>query len=235
MNDEADQLDDAFLIELFDAAGRMGGLTAGLPPNDDAGLIELGRVADRVAETGDAQLTDPRLRAVWRQLMRRNRKDGRFLHPTEFDVGCGTADDRQRFAISMLLTAACEQPWTLMKRHERDALRDDLCKAAATLRTLVDRLQRLGLRPLHNVADWPRVDPLIVAADEAEAAADDLDRRVPSDRPGPRDAIRASPGDMACLSVSAAVRQTHVRRGCQPDRGSDRAQGCAPSGPRLVG
>ena len=47
-----------------------------------------------------------------------------FLHPTEFDVGCGTADDRQRFAISMLLTAACEQPWTLMKRHERDALRD---------------------------------------------------------------------------------------------------------------
>ena len=78
MNDEADQLDDAFLIELFDAAGRMGGLTAGLPPNDDAGLIELGRVADRVAETGDAQLTDPRLRAVWRQLMRRNRKDGRI-------------------------------------------------------------------------------------------------------------------------------------------------------------
>ena len=65
-----------------------------------------------------------------------------------------------------------------MQRRERDALREDLRILAATLRTTVDRLQRLGLRPLHNVADWPRVDPLIVAAKDAEAAANDLERKV---------------------------------------------------------
>jgi hypothetical protein len=179
MNDDDDPLDDIDLIELGRAAGRTSRLiTAAGLTMDDAGLIELGRVADRVAETGDAELTDPRLRAVWCELMRRNRKDGRFLHPTEFDVGCGTADDRQRLAVSMLLTATHKMPWPLMKRHERDALCDDLRNAAATLRNLVDRLQRLGLRPLHNVPDWPRVDPLIVAAEEAEATAHDLHRRV---------------------------------------------------------
>jgi hypothetical protein len=180
MTADPDAPDDIDLIELGRAAGRMGRLLteAGLTAADDAGLIELGRVAHRVAETGGAQLTDPRLRAVWRELMRRNRKNGQFLHAAKFDVGCGTPDERQQSAISMLLTAACKHPRLLMTRHERDALRDDLHNAAATLRTLVDRMQRLGLRPLHNVPHFPLVDPLIVAADEAETTARDLDRRV---------------------------------------------------------
>ena len=109
MTADADASDDIDLIELFRAADRMGRLTAAADLTaDDAGLIELGRVAHRVAKTGDAELTDPRLRAVWRELMRRNRKNGQFLHAAKFDVGCGTPDERQQSAISMLLTAACK-------------------------------------------------------------------------------------------------------------------------------
>ena len=145
---------------------------------DGFALMELGHVAHRVAETGGAGLRDARLVRVWDQLMLRDRKTDRFLHPTLCDVGYGTAEQRQQFAIGKLLTAACECPPPAMQRRERDALREDLRILAATLRTTVDRLQRLGLRPLHNVADWPRVDPLIVAADDAEAAANDVERKV---------------------------------------------------------
>jgi hypothetical protein len=144
---------------------------------DDVGLIELGRTAHRV-ETGDVQLTDPRLRAVWNQLMRRDRKTGRFLTPTTFDVGYGTAEDRQRFAIGMLLTAACEAPRPVMRRCDLDVLRDKMRGQAAMLRSAVDELQRLGLRPLHNIAEWPQADSMIVAAAELDDAADDLEWKV---------------------------------------------------------
>jgi hypothetical protein len=152
---------------------------------DDAAVYELGRVADRgpserygVAETVDLGPSDPRLARVWQQLMRRDRKTGGFFYPARLDLGCGTAEERQRFAIGMLLAAACEAPRPVVTSQERDSMREELRTAAAAVRVAVDHLQRLGLRPLHTLGDWPRLDPWIATGDDVEAKADDLDQTV---------------------------------------------------------
>jgi hypothetical protein len=163
---------------------------------DEFALIELDRVAHRgpferyrAAKAGGDDLTDPRLRDVWAQLMRQDRKTGRFLYPTSFDVGYGTADERQQFAICMLLAAACECPPPAITRQELVALREELRTAAAAVRAAIGRQRRLGLRPVHVVelhsggdgkglGDCSWIDPWIETADDLEAKANNLERRV---------------------------------------------------------
>ncbi len=64
----------------------------------------------------------PGLRAVWARLMQRSHKTGIFYYPTTFDLGYGTAEERQRFAIWMLFSMACD----LAQRPHPFMLRRDL-------------------------------------------------------------------------------------------------------------
>jgi hypothetical protein len=117
------------------------------------------------------------LLAVWAQLMRRRRKDGRFLYPTLFDLGYGTAQERQEFAIWMLLDCACEfakSPGPPC--GEAETMRADLHGVARTLRKTVKKAVHLGIRKPHILGTEPNIDPLIVAAEEAEDLAIQLDR-----------------------------------------------------------
>jgi hypothetical protein len=138
----------------------------------DTDLVE----RHRVEKSAAVDLTDPRLRAVWKQLMRRDRKTGRFLYQTAFHNGRGTAEERQQFAAWMLLSAACEPPPPAITRLGRDALRDEWRAVAARLRAAAYEAQRMGLRPEHILGTCPQIDSWIETANDLEAKAADLDR-----------------------------------------------------------
>jgi hypothetical protein len=132
----------------------------------------LKQVKDRSGQT-----VDPRLRPIWVELMRRRRKDARFLHPTTFDAGLGTAEERQQFAICMLLSMACdlaERPRPIMTRRDLEKMRADLQGTAKALRKTVATAVRLGLRAPHVLGDQPQPDLPIEAADEFESMAANL-------------------------------------------------------------
>jgi hypothetical protein len=116
---------------------------------------------------------DRRLAAVEARLLRRRRKDGRFLVPTAFDVGYGTTDERQRFAIYMLFRSACESvehPHIVMTRRELESRREQLQATATALRDA-------ACGP-HILGDEPQLDPLITAAEEVEFEIERMDRQV---------------------------------------------------------
>lgn len=120
---------------------------------------------------------------LWAGLMRRRRKDGCFLHPTTFDLGRGTAEERQRAAIWLLFSLACdiaENPARIILRRDLETRRSDLQAAAKTLRTTVATMVQSGLRRPHQISSEPElhhIDPLIVAAEEAEELAAQLGDR----------------------------------------------------------
>jgi hypothetical protein len=142
-------------------------------------LLDHGRADDR-AISDDGGPTDPRLRKVWDELMRpSHRRSSGFRYPTTFDTGDGaSAADRQKAAAYFLIRMAFGRPWPVMTKAERDATVTDLRDMATTLRTKVDSLERNGLIPSWNMADWSSVPSMIVAAMDAEAAADDVERMV---------------------------------------------------------
>jgi hypothetical protein len=115
---------------------------------------------------------------LWAELMRRRRrKDGRFLHPTTFDLGRGTAEERQRAAIWLLFSLACdiaENPARIILRRDLETVRSGLQASAKTLRNIVATAVQSGLRPRHQISSDPElhyINPLIVAAEEAQDLA----------------------------------------------------------------
>lgn len=75
---------------------------------------------------------DPRMHRVWSQLLRKRRKDGRFLYPARSDNNCcGTAEERQQQTITKCilwratLMAAC-QPRAVLERDMAAIARDYL-------------------------------------------------------------------------------------------------------------
>jgi hypothetical protein len=119
---------------------------------------------------------------IWAGLMRRRRKDGRFLYPTRVDIG-GTADQRQKFAIELLFSIAleiAENPGPIALRRELEAMRTDLQTTAKTLRNTVATAVQSGLRQPHQISSEPElhyIDPLIVAAEELQDLAAQLGDR----------------------------------------------------------
>jgi hypothetical protein len=142
----------------------------------------------RVAEKPRPQDLPPEFSAVWEQLMRRRRKDGCFLYPTTLDLGRGTADERQRAAVSMLFLMACEfaeTPGPIMLRRDLERMRAELQMVAKTLRKTAARAVQLGLRVPHTISseeEHHSIDPLIVAAEEADFLARHLDRALVVER-----------------------------------------------------
>ena len=147
-------------------------------------VIESARVAEKLRQ----QDLPPEFSAIWAQLMRRRRKDGRFLYPTTLDLGRGTAEERQRAAVWMLLYAACEAaetPGAIILRRDLETLRAEVRTAAKTLRKAAARAVQLGLRRPHVISseeEHHNEDPLIVAADEADFLARHLDHAFVVDR-----------------------------------------------------
>jgi hypothetical protein len=137
----------------------------------------------RIAAPENPWLDVPIAADLWTELMRRRRKDGRFLHPTTFDLGRGTAEERQRAAIWLLFSLACdiaENPRPIMLRRELEAKRTDLQTEAKTLRNIVATTVQLGLRRPHRISSDPElhyINPLIVAAEEAQDLAAQLGDR----------------------------------------------------------
>jgi hypothetical protein len=114
---------------------------------------------------------------VWKELMSRDRKTGRFQYPTTFDLGYGTEEQRQCFAIDVLMHAALEPPPPVITRKQRNTMRGQLLTAAETLREAVIQSKRLGLRSVeHQLGSSPKTDPWIQTAEELEDMADFLDR-----------------------------------------------------------
>jgi hypothetical protein len=136
-----------------------------------AARVKARRVAGRPDDFGD----NPAAR-VWKELMRRDRKTGRFLYPTTFDLGHGTEEQRQGFAIKMLLDMARHPPPPVIKKEKLSTIRNDLLTAAAMLRKAAGHLRRLGLRPVHQLGSSPQIDPWIETAEEVEVNANVLDR-----------------------------------------------------------
>jgi hypothetical protein len=128
----------------------------------------------RSIEENHAGDLSPPFSAIWQQLMRQDRKTGRFLFPTTFDLGLGTAEERQQTAIWMLLSGAChiaESPGPIMTRREFEAMRTELQTQADSLRETTVATVRLGLSKPHTISSDPAehyVDPLIEAAHEVE-------------------------------------------------------------------
>jgi hypothetical protein len=121
----------------------------------------------------------PELAAIWTRLMRRSQKDGRFQFPTTFDVGYGTPEQRQRFAIWLLLSCAIEfadKSGLAMTRREFESTRAELQTAADTLRKMAAMAVRSGLREPHVLGTDEHIDPMIVAAEEAEDMVDQFKR-----------------------------------------------------------
>src|SRR5262245_31068637 len=48
-------------------------------------------------------LTDPRMRSVWAELTRKERRTGRFLHPSRLEERFAEASERQERAIGALI------------------------------------------------------------------------------------------------------------------------------------
>jgi hypothetical protein len=127
-------------------------------------------VVERRAAVAESALDlPPQLRPVWDQLMHSSRKTGMFQFPTTFDLDCGTTEERQRAAISLLFMGAIEfseKPGPIMTRREFEAMRGELHTAADTLRKVSSPFDS-------RRAD---IDPLIDAVGEIEAKIFQLDR-----------------------------------------------------------
>jgi hypothetical protein len=111
---------------------------------------------------------------IWAELMRRRRKDGRFLYPTRLDIG-DTAEQRQKLTIELLFSMAlvsAENPRPIVLRREFEALRTDLQTMAEASRSIVARMQQLRLCKPHHI------NPLITAAEEAHDLAARLGDRA---------------------------------------------------------
>jgi hypothetical protein len=137
----------------------------------------------RIAAPENPWLDLPIAADIWARLMRRRRKDGRFLYPTLVNIG-GAAEQRQKFAIYLLFSLAleiAENPARIILRRDLETMRSDLQATAETWRQTVGRAVQLGLRRPHQISSEPELhymDPLIVAAEEAQDLATQLGRAI---------------------------------------------------------
>jgi hypothetical protein len=122
----------------------------------------------------------PPFAAIRRQLMRRDRKTGRFLAPATFDFRFGTTTaGRQQIAISMLFAMAwtiAESSGLIMTRRAFELTRTRLRTQADSLRETTATTAQLGLHK-----PWPDehyVDPVIEATREIEDRLARLERRT---------------------------------------------------------
>jgi hypothetical protein len=124
---------------------------------------------------------------IWAELMRRRRKDGRFLYPTKLHIG-GTAEERQKLAIHLLFSLALEipeNPPRIILRRDFKMMHSNLQAMAEMLRQTVDMAVQSGLRRPHWVSTEPElryINPLVVAIEEVRDLAAQLDRVVVIER-----------------------------------------------------
>jgi hypothetical protein len=133
-------------------------------------------VIERSAPVADTPSRKPPL--IAEQLLQQGRKDGRFIYPTTFDLGYGSAEQRQHFAIHLLLSCAREfaaNPMTVMTRRELQAERAKLEATEENLRETAARGVVLGLRKPRvldtrkpDTLDTFFNDPLITAVEAIE-------------------------------------------------------------------
>jgi hypothetical protein len=119
----------------------------------------------------------PQFAAIRRQLMRRDRKTGRFLSPVTFDFRFG--HDRQQIGISMLFAMVrtiADRSGLILTRHEYELTCTRLRGQADSLRETTAASARLGLHK-----PWPDehyVDPVIEATREIEDRLARLERKT---------------------------------------------------------
>jgi hypothetical protein len=113
-------------------------------------------------------LTDLRMRTVWSQLARRNRKTGRFLWPAACLTPGETAEERQEFAMVILFSMICG----VAPYHPSATLRRDLESARAQQQALARQL-REEAEEQEAIEQWENDRPS--RADKLHAAADALD------------------------------------------------------------
>src|SRR5262249_39517140 len=136
----------------------------------------------RIAAPENPWLDLPIAAGIWAELMRRRRKDGRFLYPTPLDIG-DTAEQRQKFAIHLFFSIAleiAENPARIILRRDLETMRSDLQATAETLRNTVATAVQSGLRRPHQISSEPELHhiyPLIVAAEEVQELAAQLGDR----------------------------------------------------------
>jgi hypothetical protein len=135
---------------------------------------------DRVSTTWEVQPTDPRAKAIAEQLMRKRRQDGRYYYPaTTTGRGTATAEERQQAAVWDFFSAAValsEYPTRpAMLRRDLESARASLLATAEKLRAAIEMCEQLGIRAVHVSRTDPPLDPFVLAADEAEKMAANLE------------------------------------------------------------
>jgi hypothetical protein len=120
-------------------------------------------------------LTDLRMRSVWAELTRKDRRTGRFLHPSRLE-GFAEASERQDRAIGALIIFVF---WPLMHGLRPTArLRRDVDKERAEARKMARKLREWAAR--EGAVERPY---MLVRAKKLEDAAEALDTMAAEARP----------------------------------------------------
>jgi hypothetical protein len=121
-----------FARDLF-APTPQGPLRACPPPLADPSRTILTRL-----------LTDPRMRSVWAELTRKERRTGRFLHPSRLEKHFAEASERQERAIGALILLVL---WPYQRGVRPTArLRRDVDKDRAEAREMARKLREWAAR-----------------------------------------------------------------------------------------
>jgi hypothetical protein len=119
--------------------------------------------------------TDSRMKAVWDELTRRRRDQGRgFVHPTKwkgsFVLDVDPEELRQQEALGQLFLRACSLLWwcpPAVSPSQIEAVRRPLLDAAARCRDELQRAQALGLNDKRTRSDLQRLATLYEARAES--------------------------------------------------------------------
>jgi hypothetical protein len=119
-------------------------------------------------------LTDPRMRSVWAELTRKERRTGRFLHPSRLER-FAEASERQDRAMGALISLVLWPYGHGVRPTAR--LRRDVDKDRAQAWEMARKLRELAAR--EGAVERPK---MLVRAKKLEDAAEALDE-IASDRP----------------------------------------------------
>jgi hypothetical protein len=87
---------------------------------------------------------DQRMRRVWRELSKRRRRDGKFMHPLGWWIDATNAEERQGVAMAKLLTAALQfvaRPGATSTRRKAEQRHSHYLEMARQLRADADALR----------------------------------------------------------------------------------------------
>jgi hypothetical protein len=102
------------------------------------------KASEDVAQFLTPLVQDQRMRRVWRELSKRRRRDGKFLHPAAaWWIDETNAEERQGAAMAKLLTAALQyaaRPRATSTRRKAERMRNHNLEMARQLRADADAL-----------------------------------------------------------------------------------------------